>query len=253
MRDNDFSQTTKDAIGKSAMYVCSNPDCLKFTGYAEEKGRPRAIAEAAHVLPNGKKGPRSNEMPEFADIELWSAANGIWLCTTCHPKVDNAPSWYPAQMLFDWKKGHEDIIRRLAGLDLEAALLELREHKRYHHETRELLSFLDDRRALYEGMDYEFPPRVLQSVTLMRERVIRTRAMVSADSKVAIALEGMQTVINTFLREIGHRVDLDVLACDSADPVWLRFKKQVEDFRTAMRIIIAHLADGSGYIVKHVY
>jgi hypothetical protein len=204
-------------------------------------------------LPNGKQGPRSKETTAFPHIDLSSTANGIWLCTTCHPKIDNDPTWYPAQMLFDWKKGHEAIIRRLPGLDLEAALLELRQHKRYHQETRELLSFLDDRRALYEGMDYEFPPRVLESIALMRARIIQTRALVSADSKVAVALEGMQTAINTFLKKVGPRVDLRELVCNSADPVWVRFKGQVEDFRAAMRITIAYLAEGSGYTVKHIY
>ena len=63
---------------------------------------------------------------------------------------------------------------------------------------RDIKVFLDE-----IGMDYELPPRVLESVTLMREKIIRTRALVSADSKVAVALEGIQKAINTFLQKVG--------------------------------------------------
>jgi hypothetical protein len=253
MSEHNFGATTKDSIAKSAMVVCSNPHCLRFTGYATSEGEARAIAEAAHMLPNGKSGPRHEEVPAFPDIDLSSPANGIWLCTGCHKKVDRDPKAYPIQMLLDWKKEHEGTIRRLVGLDLEAALLELRGNKRYHEETRELLSFLDGQRVLYEGMDYEFPPRVLQSIELMRVRIAHTRAMVNPTTDLAEALNAMQLAINTLLRNIGPHVDLNELFCDSNDPVWVKFSDEVVRFRMEMSVIIAYLAEGSGYTVTYVY
>lgn len=145
------------------------------------------------------------------------------------------------------------MVRSLVGLDLEATLLDLRGNKRYHQETRDLLSYLDDRRVLYEGMDHEFPPRVLQSIELMRARVVQTRAQVSPSSKVAEALKHMQTSINDFLRNIGSRADLNKLRCDSNDPVWVKFSDELMRFRSQMIIIIRYLAEGSGYTVIHVY
>ncbi|QBO10061.1 hypothetical protein EBA23_11610 [Xanthomonas oryzae pv. oryzae] len=192
-------------------------------------------------------------MDAYPQLDRASAENGIWLCNICHSKVDSDPSYYTPERLFGWKAGHQVLIQGMVGLDLESALIELRNTKRCHQETRELLSFLDDRRMLYEGLDHEFPPRVLQSIELMRAKIIQTRAQVSPASKVAAALGGMQSLINQFMRNVGPRVDLNDLRCDSRDPVWVNFSEALLQFRSEMIVIVAFLAEGSGYEVMHVY
>lgn len=253
MTTNDFSNPTKANIAKSAMLICANPTCLRFTGYATTQGDARAIAEAAHILPSGSGGPRSDQIPSFPLIDICSVHNGIWLCAGCHKRVDDDPVWYTASMLFDWKKKHEAMVRRLVGLDLEAVLFELRGSQTHHQKTRKLLSFLDGRRALYEGLDSEFPPRVLQSVEMMREQIAETRAEVSSTTRLAKALGQMQTSIDSFLRRIGPKIDLTTLQCDSRDPAWLKFRDELVRFRSEMIVIVAYLAEGSGYEVTHAY
>ena len=98
MGEHNFSSTVVGEIAKSAMLVCSNPYCLRLTGYSTTEGKPRAIAEAAHVLPSGKNGPRSGSIAEYEGLDLSSAKNGIWLCLVCHQKIDD-----------DGRKGEKDV------------------------------------------------------------------------------------------------------------------------------------------------
>ncbi len=241
----EFSPGTKAEIAREAMYVCSSPYCYRFTSYNTKEGKVRSIAQAAHILAAGKKGPRADA--KKPSTLLRSAENGIWLCSICHKKIDDDPTDYPESMLKDWKKNHLELLRRLVGKDIEAALLELRNEKRHHQDVREFLSFMEDRRVLYEGLDMEFPPRVLESVEMMRSRVIQLRSQVFGNDRVSIVLNQIQEAINGFLSSIGSDTDLRVLRCDSNDPKWLKFSDELLKFRKAMVIILKVLSDDSSY------
>jgi hypothetical protein len=247
---SEFPAKVVDRIAKKAMHVCSNPHCLRLTGYGTTEGKARAIAEAAHINAASKNGPRP--LPSGEDKDLRSEKNGIWLCLICHGKVDDDPSCYTEVVLKRWKLGHEDVIRNIVGKDLEAALLDLKNGKRYHQECRDLLSFFESKRVLYEGLDHEFPPRVRASLDLMRERIAMTRARVSPDSHLFTALNKLQQAINTFLRDIGKETDLETLRCDSSDPRWCRFSEELIKLRSGMIIIMKILAGDAGYALTWV-
>lgn len=231
------------------MYVCSSPTCFRFTGYGTSEGHARAIAEAAHISAAGKSGPRARNT---SSSYLRSSQNGIWLCSGCHDKVDNDPSYYTEEELKAWKKQHETLIRRIVGKDLESALLDLRNHKRYHDEAREFVSFLENKRVMYEGMDQEFPARVLDSLELIRERLIQTRAKINPDTDLFVALNKLQGAIDTFLRDIGNSTDLRTLRCDSNDPKWRRFSDELLALRKGIVIIMKVLAGDAGYTLSWV-
>lgn len=247
MREHDFSDTVVREIGQAAMFVCENPDCLCFTGFSSTEGRPKRIAEAAHVLPSGRKGPRAKSVSAFPNLDLSSSGNGVWLCRNCHSEVDNDPARFPATLLFQWKTQHQDLMRRIVGKDLEAALLNLGNAKRYHQEVRELLSFFDSRRVLYEGMDAEFPPRVLESLDIIRQRLIQTRAAINPDSDLFPVIRILQTAIDRFLRNVGAATDLRTLRCNSQDPEWRKFSHELHNFREEMLVVLRILAGNAGY------
>jgi hypothetical protein len=250
MRDSDFTEAVKKKIAQEAMFICSSTSCFRFTGYITSEGGARTIAEAAHIYAAGKDGPRAKKNAD--PKELKSKENGIWLCSICHKKIDDDPKWYPESMLRQWKKDHQEILRKIVGKDLESAILDLRNHKRHHDETREFLSFLENKRVMYEGMDHEFPPRVLQSLELIRERLIQTRAKVNPDTELFTALNRLQQSIDTFLRDIGKDTDLKELRCDSNDPRWTRFSAELLKLRKGIVIIMTVLADHSGYTLSWV-
>jgi hypothetical protein len=247
MREHNFSPTVVKEIAQKAMYICANPSCLCFTGYSTSEGRPRSMAEGAHILPAGKKGPRSKAISAYPTVDLSSSANGIWLCNICHSKVDDDPASFSTEILFKWKEQHEEIVRRLAGKDLEAALLDLRNTKRYHQEVREFVSFLETKRVLYEGFDAEFPPRVLDSLNLIRERITRTRASINPDSDLFSTLNTLQQSVNNFLRLIDPSTDLNTLRCNSNDPAWRRFAAELAKLRAEITIILKVLSGDAQY------
>jgi hypothetical protein len=247
MREADFPIGVRKEIAQKAMYVCSSPTCFRFTGYGTSEGRARVIAEAAHINAAGKTGPRAKKT---SSDYVKTSENGIWLCSICHDKVDNDPSYYTEEMLKNWKKQHEVLIRRIVGKDLESALLDLRNHKRYHEETREFVSFLENKRVMYEGMDHEFPPRVLDSLELIRERLIQTRAKINPDTNLFVALNKLQAAIDTFLRNIGNRTNLRTLRCDSNDPDWRHFSDELLALRKGIVIIMKVLAGDAGYTLS---
>lgn len=247
MRQADFPDFVRKQIAQAAMYVCSSPTCFRLTGYGTTEGKARAIAEAAHINAAGKTGPRAKAA---STGDLKSSNNGIWLCSICHQKVDDDETYYTEEMLKGWKKQHETVIRRIVGKDLESALLELRNHRRYHKETREFLSFLENKRVMYEGMDHEFPPRVLDSLELIRERLIQTRAKINPGTDLFLALNQLQRAIDAFLRNIGKQTDLLTLRCDSNDPSWRRFSDELLALRKGIVIIMKVLAGDAGYTLS---
>lgn len=251
MGEHDFSDTVVREIGQTAMLFCENPDCRCFTGFSSADGRPRRIAEAAHVLASGRNGPRAESTTDFPSLNLSSSTNGIWLCANCHTQIDGDPSNFPATLLFSWKAQHQDLMRRIVGKDLEAALLNLQNDKRYHQEVRGLLSFLDGRRVLYEAMDAEFPPRVLDTLDIIRQRLVQTRASINPDADLFTVIHKLQDRIDNFLRNIGPQTDLRTLRCDSGDPIWRKFAQELYMFREDMIIVLRALAGSAGYKLIH--
>ena len=83
---------------------CQNPDCLQPL-YPAEIGGDIHIAEMAHVIPHGEKGPRHEERPAEG-FEAESFENLILLCPTCHTVIDKAPDGYSRSTLLDWKNKH---------------------------------------------------------------------------------------------------------------------------------------------------
>lgn len=249
-REN-FTPKIKERIAREAMYICSSPYCYRLTSYNTTEGKARTIAEGAHILAAAKNGPRADNQNSSAFLR--SAENGIWLCSICHKKVDDDPQYYTESKLKSWKLNHLELLRRLVGKDIEAALLELRNEKRHHQDVREFLSFMDDRRVLYEGLDMEFPPRVLESIEMMRSRVVQLRAQVFGNQHVSTALNQIQAAINEFLSSVGVDTDLRKLKCDSSDPRWIKFSDELIKFRKAIVIILKVLSGDSGYELRWAY
>ncbi|WP_279484297.1 hypothetical protein [Aeromonas dhakensis] len=149
-----------------------------------------------------------------------------------------------------WKVNHEDILRRIVGKDLESALLNLRNHKRYYDEARELVSYIESRRVLHEGLDMEFPPRVLESLNNIRERVSQTKAKINPDASLFYALNKIQLAIDEFLRTIGPETDLKTLRCNCNDPVWVKFSEELLKLRCGIIIILKVVSYDADYQLR---
>lgn len=101
----DFPRSTVQSLARRAAYVCSNPDCGVLAVEPNSDGvAASTFGEAAHIAAATEGGPRFDQ--SMTDEERASYANGIWLCASCHTKVDKDEARYPKQLLHEWKLDH---------------------------------------------------------------------------------------------------------------------------------------------------
>lgn len=109
-------QPTKLRLFFDSQGYCQNPDCLTLL-YPKRMGGDKHIAEMAHVIPHGEKGPRYEERPD-KEYDPDAFENLILLCPTCHTIIDKDPAVFPRAVLIEWKEQHQ--MRVLASLGLKA-------------------------------------------------------------------------------------------------------------------------------------
>jgi hypothetical protein len=105
---------TKLRLFSAAAGHCQHPECLRPL-FPAELGGQKHIAEMAHVIPHGEKGPRHEERPS-GDFEPDSFENHILLCPTCHTIIDKDPDAYPRSKLIDWKSNHMAALANKQGI-----------------------------------------------------------------------------------------------------------------------------------------
>ncbi|WP_366652709.1 HNH endonuclease [Stappia sp.] len=110
----DFSKSTIDILAKRACFQCSNPDCATQTvGPNNDPAKATIIGEAAHIMAAQPGGARYDA--DMSDTTRAAITNGIWLCRNCHRQIDRDAIRYPADLLFAWRKDHEDRVARELG------------------------------------------------------------------------------------------------------------------------------------------
>jgi hypothetical protein len=84
---------------------CSCPTCrMELTCFLDPVN-PYHLGEMAHIIAQGKSGPRSNGSSSDN-----AYTNLILLCPTHHRQVDKAPEQFPVELLQQWKQEHENWI-----------------------------------------------------------------------------------------------------------------------------------------------
>lgn len=114
MTTPDFLKKTVDSLGKRARFQCSNPDCGAQTiGPHSDPEKATTIGEAAHIM--GAKPGAKRYDSSMSDMTRAAITNGIWLCRNCHGQIDRDAVQYPPELLFAWRKDHEERIARELG------------------------------------------------------------------------------------------------------------------------------------------
>jgi hypothetical protein len=110
----DFSKLTIDTLARRARFQCSNPDCgAQTVGPNSDPAKATMIGEAAHIMGAQPGAVRYDSV--MSDATRAAITNGIWLCRNCHGQIDRDAAKYPAQLLFAWRKDHEDRVARELG------------------------------------------------------------------------------------------------------------------------------------------
>lgn len=146
-------QETKLRLFSDAAGHCQHPDCLQPL-FPAEMGGDKHIAEMAHVIPHGEKGPRHEERPD-GEFEADSFENLLLLCPTCHTKIDkNSPAYNRATLLM-WKSNH------LAALAHKQGVYGYEERPQVRNAITAAMAenkAIWKRLAPCEGTDFEYDP-----------------------------------------------------------------------------------------------
>lgn len=101
---NSIPLATRLRLFAASAGHCQKPECLDPL-FPAEMGGDRHIAEMAHVIPHGEKGPRHEDRPDHA-FDPDSFDNLILLCPTCHTIIDKDAEAYPRSKILSWKNEH---------------------------------------------------------------------------------------------------------------------------------------------------
>lgn len=105
MRD-EFTQPTKDRVGRRAGWVCSNPECRCATvGAAEGDEDVINVGVAAHITAASPDGPRYE--PSLTSEQRRHHSNGIWLCQKDAKTIDSDDKHFTVEILRTWKRDAE--------------------------------------------------------------------------------------------------------------------------------------------------
>jgi hypothetical protein len=89
---------------------------MALTTCSAGEGKPFRIGDAAHQAAAGEGGPRyeADQTPE----ERSSEENGLWLCSSCHRKIDGDKYRYSVENLREMKIEAEERARRMVHGDI---------------------------------------------------------------------------------------------------------------------------------------
>ncbi len=240
MARDDFSAATKRTLAIRAAHFCSNPHCLKLTaGPHSDETKSLTTGHAAHIHAASPNGPRydKNQTP----IQRKAILNGLWLCRECGDIVDKDDAPHSPSLLRQWKTDHEAMVAevRTKGYAKSLVLLQTR-----HIElvtAKKIISVLEDRRALWQTFDAEFPDRVRQSLDYLRSRFVELRCELDDGSPLEQVLLSLTKTIHAFFNAV-ESSNLTMLQCNSNDPEWCHFRDALATLRKAIGLQIANLA-----------
>ena len=100
------STSTKIMLAQRSGNRCAFPDCRRPLSEDGKKAKDRILGEVAHI--HGQKPGSARYREDMTDKERDCYDNLIYLCPTCHSKIDKQPEDYPAEVLFRIKREHEE-------------------------------------------------------------------------------------------------------------------------------------------------
>ena len=236
MRKYDFSDATRKLLADRVGHRCSNPGCRRPTvGPHSDEGKKMSCGEAAHIRAASPGGKRYD--PNMSDQARVSAANGLWLCATCHTLVDSDASLYTVEQLEGWKRYAEQ--QALEALDPGLALREEqpdnndRDLIRFYIQCMDRPAFQDHFRAQERRHDrflMDFEQAVRDTLLAINTGVLRTRdgdIIRRAEGKAAVRneqwgriLDEMADLLRKILRTLQQR--------DTSDPECLWYDPKLE-------------------------
>lgn len=245
---DEFSASTKRTLAVRAAHFCSNPHCLKLTaGPHSDASKSLTTGHAAHIHAAAAEGPRYDSMQTPAERKAIS--NGLWLCRECGDIVDKDDSPHSPQLLRQWKDDHEKMIAEVRTKGYAKSLALLQSGRIEPAIAKKIIGALEDRRALWQTFDAEFPDRVRQSLDHLRSRFVELRSELAGGSPMDQVLLSLTKTIHVFFDSV-ESLNLTQLRCDSNNSEWCRFSDALATLRKSVGLQIANLASAYGVMLS---
>lgn len=175
------SSTKLRLFAESAGYCC-NPSC-RTPLFSED--RDYHIAEIAHVISAGAKGPRAS--CALSPLELSKFENLILLCPNCHTRIDKDEESYPADLLIGWKMEHGGKVRQM----LSVRTLQDRSSARSAIER-----LLQENRQIHKsyGPDNDYRSNPESEIAAIWQRKVRSK-IIPNSQHVLLVLDANRTLL----------------------------------------------------------
>jgi SMODS-associated and fused to various effectors sensor domain len=170
--ESDLKEVTRHiSVADTAMLWGRAAGRCQFAGCNEDLTRSHVTQEdvnagqRAHIYSFSKGGPRGHE--GVTDEELNSVENLLLVCYTCHRKIDREQDGgrYPAALVKEMKRGHEERIRLVAGIDSDR-----KSHVLFYGanigELSSPFDFADAGTAMFRSERYPAEPRAIDLALL---------------------------------------------------------------------------------------
>lgn len=93
---------------------CAMPDCRRILVADGTAADPASLVAAmAHI--KGEKPGSARYDANMSDMERNTHSNLVFVCPSCHKKIDDQLNTYTVEKLYDIKRCHEDWINTLTG------------------------------------------------------------------------------------------------------------------------------------------
>jgi hypothetical protein len=164
---------------------CANPNCSEPI-FKEFENDVIHIAEIAHIISAGNKGPRANA--KLTDDERSKYENLLLLCPNCHTTIDKAEDQFPEDLILEWKRRHKEKLATLFGIKLFPSRIEARE---------EIAPLLLENRSIFDkygpNTDERFNPE--SSTPVQWRRKIR-ESIIPNNRRILDVLDANHTLLS---------------------------------------------------------
>ncbi len=239
-KDRDFTKKVVTTLGERAHFLCSNPNCRRMTtGPHSNQDKSLRSGEAAHIYSVNSKIARHND--NLTDEQVKDIKNGVWLCRDCHKQVDHDEITFPAGLLIQWKKTHEAFVKALRSNPNTGTLRLIQPTIDEDIKAREVLDYLDDRRALHRDFHLEVPSHVFVSLQETRRELVKKKS----DLEYSFLREEIDKIIKSIRQFLDTIYDIDInkLIYNQKDKDWMKFENSLSTLRKVIGFIAADIAD----------
>jgi hypothetical protein len=236
MASPDFSPDTINLLAFRACLICNNPSCATVTvGPSDAQGDLAIkLGEAAHI--HAKRPGQARYDGGMTDKQRAAVDNGIWLCANCHTMIDkNGGKDFPIEILIEWKRKHEEVIRSLLYSHRSPWPL-IRKFTEEGQIAQDVVNALENHGALFMDLNVENGQHVVLSIDRLRSELKDLARNIRYDSQLKDLIKDLSDECRSFMNF-------------SSRPNGYHWH-QVETLRSRVGLLVLRLRDDYGCAIR---